>query len=241
MINIAIAVGIALGLSLLMIIPLGVHPAISIPFGVIAGLAAFIFLGRKVQEALEGVLAQMQRDMQAGKLDRAIETLKRGFAFKNRHIFIGSQLNSQIGMIHYIKKEHDAALDYLKKGFVKHYVGQCMMAIIHYKRKDYDAMKKVMEATVQSNKKESICYGLYAYLLVQLKDKEKAMDILRQGLKKLPNDERLTANLTLLQNNKKMKMKVYGDLWAQFMLERAPRMMQEQPRHMRMSRKAMFR
>jgi len=241
MINLVIAVLSAAAVTCLMWLVLGVHVAISAPFGLVVGVVTFIFLGRKVQTALEGIMAQMQRDVQAGKLDRAIDTLKRGYAFKNRHIFVGAQLNSQIGMLYYIKKDHDAAMAHLQKGFAKHYVGQCMMAAIHYKRKEYDAMKKAMDVAVSANKKESICYALYAYFLSQIKEKDQAIEILRKGLKKLPDDERLTTNLTQLQNNKKMKMKVYGDIWTQFMLERAPRMMQEPPQHMRMRRRAMFR
>ena len=240
MLNIAYSLGLALVVAIGLYL-LQVHLAISIPIAIVGGFVLFIILGRKVQEALEGVLNQMQKDVQAGKLEKAIETLKRGFAFKNRHIFVESQLNSQIGVLYYLKKDHDTALSYLKKGFLKHYLGQCMMAVIYYKRKDLDTMKKVMENTIQGNKKESICYGLYAYLLYQNKEKEKAIEILQAGMKKLPDDTKLSSNLSLLQNNKKLKMKVYGDIWVQFMLERPPRIMQTQAPHMRMKRKAMFR
>lgn len=240
MINLAISLGLLILVAGGMMFG-GVHWALSLPLGLGTGLAAFIFLGRKVQEALEALLTQMQKEVQAGKIDRAIETLKRGFSFKHRHIFVASQLNSQIGMLYYLKKDHDTAFAYLKKGFMKHYVGACMLAIIYYKRKDIAMMKKTMENTIQANKKEAMCRGLYAYLLYQLKEREEAIEVLQKGLKKLPDDQRLSSNLTQLQNNKKMKMKVFGDIWVQFMLERPPRIMQAPPQHMRMKRKAMFR
>lgn len=241
MINIAWSLGAAIILSALLII-IDVHPAISVPLGIVVGLVVFIFLGRKTQEKLENLMNAMQKDVQAQKLDRAIATLKKGMAFKNQHLFIGSQLNSQIGMLYYLKKDHDKALEYLKKGFLKHFVAQGMMASIYYKRKDFDQMKKTMEETVKANKKESIVYALYAYLLNQIKEREKAIEVIQKGLKKLPDDEKLTANLILLQNKKKMKMKPYGDMWIQFMLERPPRIMQQQhPFQGRMSKKSMFR
>ena len=241
MINIAISLGTAIVLTLLLAM-IHVHLAIGIPLGLLVGFALFIFLGRKVQERMEQLMAQMQKDIQAGKIDRAIDTLKSGYSLKHRHILVASQLNSQIGTLYFLKKDHDKALEYLKKGFIKHYVGQGMMAVIYFKRKDYETMKKVLEATIQASKKESICYSLYAYLLYQLKQKDEAVAILQKGLKKLPEDEKLRVNLTQLQNNKKMKMKAYGDLWVQFMLERPPRIMQAPPRHMmRVKKKAMFR
>jgi tetratricopeptide (TPR) repeat protein len=241
MINIAISIAVALLISLGFIFGLQVTAWVSVPMGVIVGVVAFIFLGRKIQEQLEGIMAQMQRDLTENKLDRAIETLKRGFVLKNRHIFVGSQLNSQIGMLYYIKKEQEKALEHFKKGFVRHYIGQGMMAAIYYKRKDYDTMRKVMDDTLRANKKEAICYALYAYFLYQIKERDKAIEYLQKGLKKLPDDQRLQTNLTQLQNNKKMKMKVFGEVWTQFMLERPPRIQQQQPPHMRMKRRAMFR
>ena len=183
----------------------------------------------------------MQQHLQDQKFDRAIEVLKGGLVLGNRHFFVAGQLNSQIGMLYYLQKKNDQALEFFKKGFVKHYVGQGMMACVYYKRKDYENMNKAMEDAISSNKKESIVYSLYAYLLYQLKKKNEAIEVLQKGLKKLPDDERLKTNLTHLQNNKKMKMKVYGDLWIQFMLEKPPRIQQQMPSHMRQSRKAMFR
>ncbi|MCB1045258.1 MAG: hypothetical protein KDC35_20120 [Acidobacteria bacterium] len=240
MINLSWSIGAALligvGLALL-----DVHLAISIPLGLLVGLALFVWLGRKTQEKLETIMAVVQKDIQAQKIDRAIEALKGGMRFKHQHIFVEAQLNSQIGMLYYIKKDHESALPYLKKGFLKHYIGACMQACIYYKRKDYAQMKSTMQDAVKANSKESIVYALFAYLLQQIKEPEEAIAIMQKGLKKIPDDEKLTANLILLQNQKKMKMKAYGELWLQFMLERPPRVMQGPPQHVRYSKKAMFR
>jgi len=245
--GVSFMINIALGLLTAAIVTLGMHFGlqvealfITIPFGLICGFIVFFWQGRKVQGMMEALQTQMQKDLQAQKIDRAIETLKQGFAFKNRHIFVGSQLHSLIGSLYYIKKDHEKALEHLQQGFFKNFMGQCMMGAIYYKRKDYDNMKKIMDTTLSANKKESLVYGVYAWFMYQIKEKERAIEILQQGLGKIEGDEKLQANLALLQNNKKMKMKVYGDTWVQLMLDRPPRIMQEQPRHMRMSRKAMF-
>ncbi len=240
MINLSWSIGLTLVIAIGLMF-LDVHLAIAIPLGLLVGLVAFVLLGRKVQEQLEGIMAVVQKDIQAQKFDRAIDTLKDGLRFKNRHLFVASQLNSQIGMLYYVKKDHDSALPYLKKGFLKHYIGTCMMACVYYKRKEYDKMKQTMDDAVKANRKESIVYSLYAYLLNQIKDRESAIKILQKGLKKVPNDDKMNANLILLQNQKKMKMKAYGDIWLQFMLERPPRIMQGPPQHVRYSKKAMFR
>jgi len=241
MINLSASLALAFVVAAAFIFGLEVSLWASIPLGLVSGFVLFLFLGKKIQSQLEALMGQMQQHLQDQKFDRAIDVLKGGLSLSNRHFFVGGQLNSQIGMLYYLQKKHDQALEYFKKGFVKHYVGQGMMACVYYKRKDYDNMKKAMDDAISANKKESIIYSLYAYLLYQLKEKDEAMEVLHKGLKKLPDDERLKTNLTQLQNNKKLKMKIYGDLWVQFMLERPPRIQQQMPSHMRQSRKAMFR
>ncbi|CAM2009765.1 tetratricopeptide repeat protein [Acanthopleuribacter pedis] len=240
MINIALAVA-ALVITALVFTLLQVSWFISIPTGVIVGFLVLMILARRVQVKLETLMQAMQKEIQAGKIDRAIDILKQGYALKNHQLFVEAQINAQIGMLYYLKKDHDQALTYLNNGFSKHFIAQCMLAVIHYKRKNYDDMRKVMDLTVKRNKKESLVYGIYAYLLSQMKETDAAIAILQQGRDKLPKDDRIAANLTNLQNGKKMKMKVYGDMWLQFMLERPPRIQQEPPQHLRQRRKAMFR
>jgi tetratricopeptide (TPR) repeat protein len=241
MINIGIAVGVMTLIVVLFMAGLQVHWAIALPIGVVAGFVTFFLLARKVQEKLNNLMAEMQRDLQEQKIDRAIQTLERGYSLKWQMPFMERQINSQIGMLHYIKKDLEKARTYLEKGFAKHYIGQGMLAAIYYKDKNLEKCYEAMDVAVAANKKEPFLYGLYAWFLMQQKDKEKATEKLLAGLTKVPSDERLKTNLNLIQNNKKMKMRLFGDMWVQFMLERPPRMQQAPPGHMRMSRKAMFR
>lgn len=241
MINIGIALAVLAVVTALFIVLLQVHWAIAFPIGLVAGFVTFFFLARRVQEKLQNLMMDMQRDLQEQKIDRAIQTLQKGYALKWQMPFMERQINSQIGMLYYIKKDLETAKTYLEKGFAKHYIGQGMLAAIHYKDKNYDKCFEAMDVAVGANKKEPFLYGLYAWFLMQQKNKDKATEKLLAGLTKMPNDERLKTNLNLIQNNKKMKMRLFGDMWAQFMLERPPRMQQAPPGHMRMSRKAMFR
>jgi len=240
MINIGIGLALWAAVSALCQFGLNMHWILSILLGFAVGLVALIILGRKVQTELENLMAQMQKQAQAGKIDKAIHILKTGFKLKHKQLFVESQLNAQIGMLYYLKKNHDKALPYLKKGFVKHYIAQGMLAAIYFKKNEWEALTEVMDATIKGNKKESIVYALYAYFLTKHKDKDGAILMLQKGLKKLDEDKNLMQNLILLQNNKKMKMRVYGDVWTQFMLERPPKIQQAQPKFARHSKRAHF-
>lgn len=255
MINLAISIAVLLFFALVPKYTLDVSFWLTIPFGLLAGVATFFILGRKVASEMEALMARVQKEMAdinpgqpakaAKKMDRAIEIMKEGFALKNRQLFVSAQIHSQIGMFYYMKgkKFHEEALEHLKEGFYRLHMGQCMMASIYHQRQDYDNVKKVMDVTLKTNKKEAFVYALYAWFHQQNKDKDAAMEILQKGLK-AKKDERLQQQLILLQNNKKLKMRAFGDIWTQMMLERPPRVQQQQqggPPHMRMSRKAMFR
>jgi tetratricopeptide (TPR) repeat protein len=243
MINLSISLALWVAVSAFFQFVLETRWFLSLPMGFIAGLIAIIFLGRQVQQQLESIMAQMQKQVQANKFDQAITTLQQGLKLKHRQFFVEAQINAQIGMLYYLKKDFDKARPYLKKGFLKHYIAQGMLACIYFRQKDYAQMKEVMDSTVKANKKESLVYSLYAYLLHRIEEVEPAIDILKKGLRKLPNDDKMTTNLVLLQNNKKPKMRAYGDLWLQFMLEKPPKMMAapNNPfQHGRVSKRAHF-
>ena len=62
-----------------------------------------------------------------------------------------------------------------------------------------------------------------------VRDRDKAIAVLARGKEALGGkDETLNENLLALQNNKKMKMKKYGEAWYQFHLEQHPAMRQAQ-------------
>ena len=94
------------------------------------------------------------------------------------------------------------------------------------------------DLALKAGKKESVLYGLYAYVLMEMKDRDRAIAVLTTGLKYCKGDERLSSNLTALQNNKPLKMKVFGEQWYQFMLER-PVIRQEPPPYARVSKRAL--
>jgi hypothetical protein len=79
-----------------------------------------------------------------------------------------------------------------------------------------------MQKAIKGAKKEGFVYSVYAYFLSQINEKNKAIEILNQGAKKAPLDEKLQSNLDALRNGKKMKMQNYGQLWMQLNISKIP-------------------
>ncbi|MEW5800932.1 MAG: hypothetical protein AB1847_02400 [bacterium] len=232
MINIAVSLIIGIGIFSLSHFVLGWHWIIGAILGQIAAIAVFFLLAKLIMKKITAIIELSNEELTRGQFDRAIGVLESGFKHKYQHPFVASQLNSQIGVIHYYKKDLKKAEEYLKKGIASHYVGQCMLGVLYMKKKDEENMKKAFKAATRASGKESIVWSLYAYCLSSLGKKDEAIEVLNKGQKRLPNDENIKANLTALQNNQKMKMRAYKEMWSIFMLEKTI-VRQQPPRFVR--------
>lgn len=188
----------------------------------------FILISRLVMKKVMAVMDTVTKDLQGQRLEKAVRELQSAFKYSKWQIYVSSQINSQIGMIYYMKRDFNTAFPYLEKSFFKNWAAMGMLAISYMKRNKNDKMRETFEKAVQGSPKESLLWNLYAYCLVEINDTAKALEVLTKGLKKLPGDERIKFNIDALQNGKKMKMKNFGDMWLQFHLERPGAVMKQQ-------------
>jgi tetratricopeptide (TPR) repeat protein len=218
---ISLAVGVAVSVALALGTNLGLAAAI-FP-GVLATTITYFVLMRRTWKQLEGIFDAMQKEVQAQKFDKAIQTLQGGFVLAPWQFLVASQLHSNIGILHYLKQDLDAALPHLDKSFSKNWVARGMLGAARYRKQDLDAATKVLEDAVRSNKKEGVLWSLYAWILEKEDRHEQAIAILGRGVTANPADEKLKTSLQALQNGKKLKLgKLYAEQWFQFMLERPP-------------------
>ena len=189
---------------------------------------SFYFISRLVMKKVMAVMDTVTRDLQGQRLEKAVRELQSAFRYSKWQIYVVGQINSQIGMIYYMKRDFNAAFPYLEKAFFKNWAAMGMLAISYMKRNKNDKMRATFEKAVQGSAKEPLLWNLYAYCLVEINDIAKAMEVLNRGLRKIPGEERIRTNLDALQNGKKMKMKSFGDMWLQFHLERPSVLMKQQ-------------
>jgi tetratricopeptide (TPR) repeat protein len=218
---ISIAVGVVVSVALALGTNLGLVAAI-FP-GVLAVTITYFVLMRRTWKKLETVFDAMQKEVQAQKFDKAIQTLQGGFVLAPWQFLVASQLHSNIGILHYLKQDLEAALPHLDKSFSKNWVARGMLAAARYRKQDLDAATKVLEEAVRANKKEGVVWSLYAWILEKEDRHEAAIAVLGRGVAANPSDEKLKNSLQSLQNGKKLKLgKLYAEQWFQFMLERPP-------------------
>lgn len=237
MINLLAGLGGMLAVALILHL-LKVTPLVWIPAALLVGAGLFIYLGRRVQGELEKIFGRASELLKKQQFEAAIEVMKEGYRLAPWQFLVKSSIHGQIGVIQYIRKKHEEAEPLLRAASMHHYIAKAMLGVLLWRRGEKAEMRKTFELAIKSGKKESILYAIYAYVLNEMKERDEAIEVLGRGLRVCKGDERLQTNLTLLQNKKPLKMKVFGDQWYQFLIER-PMVRVEPPPFARVSKRAL--
>lgn len=220
---ISLAAGVVVTL-LLLLTPLHYAFAVIIGAVVFAGIYAIVL--RQVMQKINVAVEVAQKDLAANRVEKAVRVIEDvQKKFSPWQFYVKQQMNSQIGSIHYLRRDFSKAFEYLEQGFARHWVGMAMLAICYMKRTQNSKMIDAFEKAVTVTRKEPLLWSLYAFCLEKIGERDKAIKVMERGLKKLKGDERMEENLKLLQDGKKMKMQPYGDLWFQFHLEKTGTLM----------------
>lgn len=228
MYNLLISLGAGVLTFALLKFAAGLSPWVALPLGLIVFTGVFYLLSRIIMKKVMAIVEGASRDLQAQRVEKAIRSLHEALKYGKWQIYVTGQINAQIGMIHYMKKDFSAAFPYLEKAFFKNWAAMGMLAVSYMKRNKKEKMVETFEKAVQGSPKESLLWNLYAFCLNESGDSGKAKEVLERGLKKLPGDERIVHNLEALNEGKKMKMKNFGEMWLQFHLEKPGAMMKQQ-------------
>ncbi len=196
----------------------------AVPAVIVAGVVYFL-LARRTFAQVGSIAQASAAAMQKAPPDiaRAVTVMESAYPLAKHQIGVKSQIDTQIGMLHFLHKDFKKAAPYLESslGF-GHWMGGAMLGVIQYKRKDHDQMKKTMEVVTKRAKKSGLAWNLYAYLLCQIGQRDEALKILNQATKRTGDDPRVKEALLAVQNGKKIKMRAYNEQWYQFHLERPP-------------------
>ena len=237
MINLLLGLGAALAVILLSSL-LRISLWISLPLGLIAGAGLFIWQGRKVQQELEQIFTRAGELLKKQQFEKAIEVMQEGYKFSSRQFLVKGSIDGQIGVVQYLRKKNDEAEPLLASASMQHYIAKAMLGILQWKRGEKKKARETFDLALKTGKKESLLYAVYAYERGERGERDRAIETLNRGLGICKGDERLITNRNLLQNGKALKMKVYGEQWYQFLLER-PMIRQEAPPFARVSRRAL--
>ena len=201
------------------------------------GVASLIFLNKRTAQKVMPIFMSaetMMKNVQSlpseqartNLFDKVVAEFKKAYKYKNYQFFLEAQLNAQIGSLYYIQQRFKDAEPYLAKSFVQNGPAICMYACILYRRGEKDAMAQQFEKALKFSPKQPLFWNLYAWCMLNLKDRTAAIAILNRCLQKNPGDKITRDNLDLVKNSGKIHMRQYNEQWFQFLLD-DPREMQK--------------
>jgi tetratricopeptide (TPR) repeat protein len=206
----------------------------SLGLSLIVVLTLLVVLARRSFFAWNALLNSTRIFMESNppRLDLAISKLQQGLLLGRRQFGLGSQIQAQIGILLFLQRDFAKAQSAFKKGgWMMPWVAHCMLAVCYYKKKDIVRLKKTLNMLPIRTQKEPLAIGLQAYLWQQINELPQALQILHRGIKDNPQNAELKDLLQHAQNGKKIKMKVFGQAWYQFHLERPPQVLVQAHRH----------
>ena len=219
MYNLLISAGAAVSVLLILMFGFTLVWWGSLMIALLVFMGVFLLFSRITMKKVTVAMETAGKDLQGQRFEKAVRELKDALKYGKWQIYVEGQINAQIGMIYYMKRDFSNAFPYLEKAFFKNWAAMGMLGICYMKRQKKDKMMATFEKALQWTSKESLFWNLYAYCLVECGETTKAKEVLEKGLKKLPGDTNIKDNLENLLQGKKMKMRHFGDMWYQFHLE----------------------
>jgi len=237
MLSLLISFAACILISLILQFAAGLNAWIAMIGGLVVFALVFFLIARVMMKKVGVVMETTQRDIQAGRTEKAIATLKAAYKYAPWQIYLKEQINSQLGTIYYLKRDFATAFDYLAKGFSRHWVGIGMLGVCYMRKNNVSKMIQTFDKAVLANRKEDLLWNLYAFCLEKVGEHAKAIAVLEKGLKKAGDTEVIQENLDALRAGGKMRMKAYGDLWLQFHLEKPGAIIKQQTKAIQGRRK----
>lgn len=222
MINLLLSIGIALLAMALGWVVAGTWIAGLFPAVLAFGIAYFL-LARRTGRQLEDVMKRAMKEMEAGKVERGKKILDSGFALQRWQFLIAAQIHAQLGGIEYMQQHYKEARVHLEKAWTRNWMAQAMLAALDFRddRKP-EALARLEKAKGPAGN-EPLFWGLYAWMANESGDRERAIRVADEGLKKSPSSEALTEMLDALRNKKRVRVKPFGQQWYQFFPEHMSR------------------
>lgn len=211
---------LAAGTAVFLAIGLPWKPGYAVLPAVAVMAVTYYLLARRNSKAVEALMVKMQSELQQGRSDNAIRVLESGYARCRWVFLLKSQIDGQIGTIHFMNRKFDEAQPLLEKAWVKHWIAKGMLSVYWFRKHKPEKAFEILDHAIAGNKKEAMLYGIKAFMKIKLKDRDAARDVLIAGTKKLPKHEALAASLVRLQNGQDLRMWEFGDVWWNFHLQK---------------------
>lgn len=191
--------------------------------GIIVAGVAYFFLARRSGRRLEALMKEAQAAFEAQKLDRGRELLESGLALAPWQFLVAEQIHAQLGALDYLQRNWSGARAHLDKSWSRNWMSQAMLACLDHREGQRAAALARMEKATGPGGEDPTFWALYAWLCLEAEERDKAVVVLSQGVKKCPNSKALAELLDLVRNKKRLRPEKhftpFAPAWYQFFPE----------------------
>ncbi len=217
------AIGLLLGFSGTLLGAYGWGWAIL--FSVLIFVVGWILLARTMAKRLQPAMGRIQKQMEAGMLDAAMQSLEDLLPMGKWVPLLKGQVLAQMGMLAYHTGKKDRAVELLNGASLRAPDAKLLLASILWKSGDTKRAFEILQLAAAVNKKHALLHNTYAWLLHKSDRPDDAQKVLATFAKKDPTNAPTKENLLRLQNRTRMTMQGFDMQWYALGLEQPPQAM----------------
>jgi len=222
MYNLIISLAIAAGCFAIGMVTTGTTVAGIIP-GSIGLILAYFFLARRTGGKFRVIAERAASEFQNSRFDSGLRLMQSCLAFSKWQFGIAGQVHGQIGMLMYMQRKWPEARIHLAKSWKRDWRARTMLAALDHRQGNKEQSLERMASLTSHGGKDPVFWALYAYIAVESKKRDLALEVINQGLQKCKESPGLVELQKTVANKKKMKMKAFAPTWYQYFPEQMPR------------------
>jgi tetratricopeptide (TPR) repeat protein len=201
------------------------HWAWGILFTLIAFVAAWIVIARRLGARVHPVMARVQKQIEAGHLEGAMQSLADLLPLGRWVPMLRGQLLGNMGMLAWMANKKEKALELLEGSSLRATDARLLLGAILWRNGDTARAMQVLQVAGAVNKKHALLHNTVAWMLLKQERADEAQKVLAAFLKRSPNDAPTKDNMLRVQNRTRMAMQNFGMQWYSLQLEQPPQQM----------------
>ncbi|MCA8951832.1 MAG: hypothetical protein KDE27_20145 [Planctomycetes bacterium] len=197
----------------------------AILFSIVLFLVSWILLARRFGMKLQPAMARVQKQMEAGMIEPAMDSLEAMLPMAKWVPMLRGQLLANMGVLAYHSGKKERAVELLGGASLRAADARLMLACIHYNDGRIDRALEVLQLTSKIAKKHALLHNTYAWMLHKQGRNDEAQAVLAAFHKRDDKNAPTKDNLLRLQNRQRMSMAAFDMQWFALGLERPPQSM----------------
>lgn len=187
--------------------------------------AVFFVLARRTGAQLEGIMKAAMAQLQARNVEEGKALLRSALPLGKWQFLVSQQVYAQLGALEFVQKNYDEARPLLEKSWSRNWQAAAMLALLDQRAGQHDEAIERLEKAQTFARKEPLFWAVSAWVLIEAKQSEKALQWLADAKETLPDSEAITQLQDAIRNDKVKRFKwgrVFGQGWYQFHPEQVP-------------------